>query len=60
MNTNDPPAISLDGVDPVIITLSANYTEGSGSVEIVPSAAIVDPDPDPMVQRSVAKPHLHY
>ena len=51
VNTNDAPAISLDGEAPVISTLPLNYTEGSGAVMVTPSLVVLDSDPDPMIQR---------
>lgn len=51
MNTNDAPAISLDGEAPIITTLSFNYMEGSGSVEVVPNLVVLDSDPNAMIQR---------
>ena len=54
MNVNDAPAISLDGEDPVITIRSVNYTEGNGSVEIVPNIVILDSDPSPIIQRYLA------
>lgn len=51
-NTNDAPAISLNGVeDPVNQQLSTNYTEGTGAQHIVPNLQVVDTDPNAMIQR---------
>ena len=51
-NTNDAPAISLDGVeDPVNQQFSANYTEGTGAQRIVSDLLVVDTDPNSMIRR---------
>ena len=51
VNTNDAPAVSLDGEDPIISTLDLNYVEGDLNVIVAPNLVIVDVDPDPMIQR---------
>ena len=51
-NTNDPPAISLDGVeDPVNQQFSTNYIEGIGAQTIVPDVLVVDTDPNSMISK---------
>ena len=51
-NTNDAPAISLDGeIDPPTRQLSTNYTEGSGAQRIVSDVLVVDADPNSMIRR---------
>ena len=51
MNLNDAPQISLDGEDRVVRTFSANYTEGSEPLAIVPNLFVVDTDPMDMIRR---------
>lgn len=53
MNLNDAPQISLDGEDRVVRTFSANYTEGSEPLAIVPNLFVVDTDPMDMIRRWV-------
>lgn len=52
-NTNDAPAVSLDGADPVVTSLSTQYGEGAMATAIVPNLQVIDVDPDAMIQRSV-------
>ena len=51
-NTNDVPAISLNGVaDPVSQQFSTNYTEGTGAQAIIRNVLVVDTDPNSMINR---------
>jgi len=50
-NTNDAPFVSLNGSDPVIFSLGAEFREGSQALAIVPRLQVIDVDPDAMIQR---------
>ena len=53
-NTNDAPAISLDGMeDPVNQQFFTSYTEGTGAQLIVPDLLVVDTDPNSMISRYI-------
>ena len=50
-NTNDAPAISLDGSLSPTIFLPRTYTEGEGNSTVLPDVRILDSDPTAMIQK---------
>ena len=51
INTNDNPFVSLDGENPIIMTSTISYTEGSGPLTILSNLFVVDNDPSPIITR---------
>ena len=51
VNVNDPPVISLNGPDPVVIERTITYREGAGERLVVPRLEVIDTDPMAMIQR---------
>ncbi len=60
MNTNDNPAVSLEGEVPIITSLMVDYMEGGDPLLIIPRVVVIDTDPMEMIIRyDMAHCHTH-